>query len=437
MIQEDYRAAIDVGTTKVVTVIGRERPDKSVEIAGVGVSPCDGLSKGIVRDEAATTEAIQASVAEASRRADLSIKSAYVGLSGSHIESDNRWDQVHESSSESVITQEDLDAALVTVRELAAQDGGQLLHVIPRGYALDNRHLVRMPLGMHAREIHAHTHVVKGDAQSIERLRSAVESAGVHVADLIVEPIASAEAALTTTERDDGVVLLDIGGGTTDIAVFVGGQIVHSAVLPVGGWQFTNDLVMAFTTSFDEAEELKLNSGSVTPEVASMREELLITTLADGFDGPISITKRELGQLLKERAQELFRLVKGKLTTRHLANVPIDRIVLTGGGAKLDGMQALARYVFQGRVRTAAPRPLAGLDEKYQDPAYSAGIGMLLWGLRTLPRGSHLGIPSASGMAVPGGGQRWYDAFTGWRKRGEKSSSNRAGADQARERVSV
>ncbi|MBT4513610.1 MAG: cell division protein FtsA, partial [Chloroflexi bacterium] len=333
------------------------------------------------------------------------------------------WDQVHDNPAESVITQEVLDASMATVHDMASDSGGKLLHVIPRGYALDNRHLVRMPIGMHAREIHAHTHVVKGDEASIERLRAAAESAGIHVADLIVEPIASAEAALTSTERDDGVVLLDIGGGTTDIAVFVGGQIVHSAVLPVGGWQFTNDLVTAFMTSFEEAEEIKCGSGSVTPEVASMREELFINSLADSVEGPIAVTKRELGQLLKERAHELFRLVKGKLATPHLANVPIDRVVLTGGGAKLDGMQALARYVFQGRVRTSGPRPLVGLDEQYQDPAYSAGIGMLIWGLRNLPSGSHLGVSTVNGAEVLGGGNRWYDAFTGWRKRGERSGN--------------
>ena len=431
MIQEDYRAAIDVGTTKVVTVIGRERPDGSVEIAGVGVSPCDGLSKGMVRDDDATSEAIRASVREASANAGLSIKSAYVVLSGSHIESHNRWDQVQENAVESVITQDVLDASLATVRALASDSPGQLLHVISRGYALDNRHLVRLPLGMHAREIHAHTHIVKGDESAIERLKAAVEAASIHVAGLIVAPIASAEAALTTSERDDGVVLLDIGGGTTDIAVFVGGQIVHSVVLPVGGWQFTNDLVLSFITSFEEAEELKRASGSVTPEIATMREELLINSLADSVDGPISITKRELGQLLKERAQELFRLVKGKLATPHLANVPIDRVVLTGGGAKLDGMQALARYVFQGRVRISGPRPLMGLDEQYQDPAYSAGIGMLIWGLRNMPRGSHLGVSTVNGTEIVSGGGRWYDAFTGWRKRGESSSN------KTREGVSV
>jgi len=432
MIQEDYRAAIDVGTTKVVTVIGRERPDGNVEIAGVGVSPCDGLSKGMVRDDTATSQAIRASVQEASANAGLSIKSAYVGLSGHHIESHNRWDQVQENAVESVITQDVLDASLATVRGLASDSPGQLLHVISRGYALDNRHLVRLPLGMHAREIHAHTHIVKGDESAIERLKAATETAGIHVAGLIVEPIASAEAALTTSERDDGVVLLDIGGGTTDIAVFVGGQIVHSAVLPVGGWQFTNDLVLSFMTSFEEAEELKRESGSVTPEIATMREELLINSLADSVDGPISITKRELGQLLKERAQELFRLVKGKLATPHLANVPIDRVVLTGGGAKLDGMQALARYLFQGRVRISGPRPLVGLDEQYQDPAYSAGIGMLIWGLRNMPRGSHLGVSTVNGTEVISSGDRWYDAFSGWRNRGPSGSSK-----STREGVSV
>ena len=253
MIQEDYRAAIDVGTTKVVTVIGRQRPDGSVEIAGMGVTPCNGLSKGMVDDGVATTRSIKESIRLASNEAGVTIKSAYVGLSGSHIESHNRWDQVQANPTTSVITQEVLDASVATVRELAIETEGQLLHVIPRGYTLDKRHTVRAPLGMHARELLAHTHVVKGDKNRIERLRSAAEAAGIKVADMIVEPIASAEAALTMNEREEGVVLLDIGGGTTDIAVFVGGQIVHSAVLPVGGWQFTNDLVIAFMTSFEEA----------------------------------------------------------------------------------------------------------------------------------------------------------------------------------------
>jgi cell division protein FtsA len=425
MIQEDYRAAIDVGTTKVVTVIGRQRPDGSVEIAGMGVTPCNGLSKGMVDNDAATTRSIKESIRLASEEAGVTVKSAYVGLSGSHIESHNRWDQVQGNPTTSVITQEVLDESIASVRDLATETEGQLLHVIPRGYTLDKRHTVRAPLGMHARELLAHTHVVKGDEKRIERLRAAAEDAGIHVADMIVEPIASAEAALTMTEREEGVVLLDIGGGTTDIAVFVGGQIVHSAVLPIGGWQFTNDLVIAFMTTFEEAEALKRESGSVTPEITSMREELFVNTLAEGIDGPIALTKRDLGQLLKDRAQQLFRLVKGKLSTPHLANVPIDRIVLTGGGAKLDGMQALARYVFQGHVRIAGPRPLAGLKEQYQDPAYSAGIGMLIWGLHNLPTGSHLGVATPVVTEAVNSGGRWYDTLSGWRKRSKRSSSNK------------
>ncbi len=420
MIQEDYRAAIDIGTTKVCTVLGRQRPDGEIEVSGIGVAPCSGLSKGVVTDVQATAAAVRASLADASASSGLTIGSAYVGLSGSHIESVNRWDQVHPTGPVKVITQEDMDAALASVRQLVVSDNGtQLLHVIPRGYALDARHVVRNPLGMHAGELHMNTHVVTGDRESLGRLKAAVEAAGVRVAGLIVEPIASAEAALTADERDEGAVLLDIGGGTTDIAVFLSGQIAHTAVLPVGGWQFSNDLVTALTTSYEEAEELKVTHGSVTPELATMREEITVATLAEGVDGPLTITRRELGQLLKERAQELFKLVRMKLSEFEGGARSTNRVVLTGGGAKLDGMQGLARYIFQGHVRTASPRALDGLPVERQDPAYSAGVGMLIWGLRNLPRGTHLS--SARMSAGPGeAAKRAVGALRGWRRRAAK-----------------
>ncbi|MFW6195196.1 MAG: cell division protein FtsA [Chloroflexota bacterium] len=401
MIQEDFKAVIDIGTTKVVALLGKRTPSGNIETAAVGVAPCQGLQKGVVADQAATAEAIRDAVRQVSEQAGVSVRAAYVGLSGSHIQSANRWDKVHETEDVRVITQEDMEQAERVVKTRVAGQQQHLLHVLPRAFALDGRHMVNNPLGMHAAEMHAHSHVITGDPDSIRALTAAVEAAGLSVAGLIVEPIASAEATLSPVERDEGAVLLDIGGGTTDIAVFMDGHIAYTNVLPVGGWQFSNDLVVGFRTSFEQAEEIKLAYGSVTPEGSSMREEIEIPTQARDMEGPLVVTRREIAQIMKDRAYEMLRLVRRRLISSGVDEAPMERLVLTGGGAKLDGMQGLARYVFQGNVRTAAPRAIDGLPEEYEDPQYSASVGMLVWGTRHLKSESHVrAFPRATGESA-------------------------------------
>jgi cell division protein FtsA len=209
---------------------------------------------------------------------------------------------------------------------------------------------------------------------------------------MIVEPVASAESVLTADEREEGTVLVDVGGGTSDVAVFYDGAIVHTASIPVGGFHFSNDLSIALSIDFDDAEQLKLKHGTCTPELVGMTEEVRVHP--SGMTEPLSITKRELGQILKERVQELFRMILLKLDEPHLEDVPLDSIVFTGGGAKLDGFLALGKYVFQRQVRLGAPRGLDGLPEENRDPSYSAAAGMCLWTMRNLPGENHVGRPS-------------------------------------------
>ncbi|MBM3957513.1 MAG: cell division protein FtsA, partial [Gemmatimonadetes bacterium] len=389
MIQDDYRAAVDIGTTKVCTVVGRRHPDGRVELAGIGVSPCRGLRRGLVSDVSATTEAVRASAAAAARAAGMPVRKAYISLTGSHVESVNRWNRVERRSDARTVTEDDLASAMEAASRFGLTDGRVLLHVIPRSYALDGIHGVRNPLGMHATDLHIQSHIITGATEPIETLKAAVRAAGITPAAAVVGPVGCADAVLTADERDGGVVLVDVGGGTTDVAVFFDGAIVHTAVIPVGGHQFTNDLAVAFATEYGEAERLKLKHGTAIPELAGMREEIEVRTATGS--GPFTVTRREVGQLLNERARELFEMIRLKLATPHVQELPINRMVFTGGGAKLEGFQALGKYVFQCQARLGAPRGVIGLGDEHRDPMYAAALGVMLWGMRNLPRESHVG----------------------------------------------
>jgi cell division protein FtsA len=260
--------------------------------------------------------------------------------------------------------------------------------VIPRSYTLDGLHGVRNPLGMHTGELHIESHVITGSISKITKLHNAVSDAGVRISSMVVEPVASADAVLTADEREEGAVLIDVGGGTSDIAVYQGGTVIHTAVIPVGGFQFSNDLSIAFAIDFDSAERLKIEHGTAAPELAGISEEITLhpTTMSQS----LIITKREIGQVLKERASELFRMILLKLDEPHLADIPTERIVFTGGGAKLEGFLNIAKYVFQRKVRLGTPRGLDGMPEGTNDPSYSAAAGIALWGMRNLPAENHI-----------------------------------------------
>lgn len=411
MIQDDYRAAIDIGTTKVCAILARKRPDHRVELLGIGIAPCNGMSRGTVSDPQAVAEAVRSAVSALSEDAGMNIARAYIGLTGSHLQSQNRWNNVPRDPGMRAVSDQDLALALRSAGKVELGPDRRLLHVIPRTYALDGIHGVRNPIGMHTSELHIQSHVITGSVNHIRSLQDAVKAAGVTPLEIVVEPVASADAVLTADEREDGAILVDVGGGTSDIAVFYEGAIVHTAVLPVGGFQFTNDLSIAFSLDFEDAEQLKIEYGTAAPELVGMTDE--ITIHPTNMDEPLTVTRREVGQVLKERVHELFQMIRLKLDEPHLAEVPIEHIVFTGGGAKLEGFLNLAKFVFQTKVRLASPRGLDGLPEPNRDPAYSAAVGITLWGMRNLPRENHVSRPRQT-AAVEERGGGVFSALKGW-----------------------
>ena len=416
MIQDDYRAAIDIGTTKVCAILTRKRPDSRVEVLGIGVAPNRGMVRGVINDAEAVSEAVREAVSRASAEAGVAITRAYVGLTGTHLESAHRWNNVPRDPGVRAVTETDLSAALRTASRIELNADRRLLHVIPRSYSLDGLHGVRNPLGMHSAELHIESVVITGSNDQIFGIQDAVRRAGVDPMNMVVEPLSTAESVLTSDEKEDGVVLIDVGGGATDISVFHEGSIIHTAAVPVGGHHFTNDLSIAFSIEFEDAERLKLEKGTCAPEASSMKEQVTIKPV--NLPDPLTITKREVGQVLRDRAQELFRMVLLKLDSEHLRELPLERIVFTGGGSRLQGFEPLARYMLQRKIRLGVPRGLDSLPEVNRDPAYSAAAGITLWGYRNLPQDNHVSRSRkpTSSMAYNGVDSKHgrMSSLTGW-----------------------
>ena len=425
MIQDDFRAAVDIGTTKVCTLLARRRSDGRLELTAFSSIPCTGLRRGQVEDTGAITEAVRASLTEVSAQAGLRINQAYIGLTGNQIESENRWKKVTQHGDVRTVTEDDISVALKSAGEFNLDENRQLVHVIPRSYALDGLHGVRNPLGMHASQIHIQSHVVTDTIDHMERLSEAVLAAGVTPADMVANAIVSAEAVLTVDEREDGVLSIDIGGGTTDIAVFCDGAVVHTSGIPIGGYQFSNDIAIAFDTNYAEAARLKRSYGTATPELVGMTEEIPIRRRST--DEPLMITRREIGQVLNDRVKELLEMVKLKIDFPNSDEFQINRIVMTGGSARLEGIDTLARYVFQRQVRLAKPRGINSMLSEHSNPAYSTAIGTLIWGARNHPVGSHVSTTvsrsSTSLRQLLSRYRSWISSF-GRRRVSNSSSAN-------------
>ena len=391
MNQDEFRAVVDVGTTKVTAMLAQRRPDREVELVGVGVQPCSAMSRGTITDPREITESARAAIKEVSAQSGKQITRAYLGLGASSIESSNHSHDVPRGGAFRAVTEEDLRFAVNTASKIELPPGVKMIHVIPRGYSLDGLHGVRNPLGMHASEVNIQSHCLIGDTRHVETLSNAVASAGISPSEFIVTPVAASASVLTYEEREQGVVLVDIGGGTSDIVVYAEGSILHTTSLPVGGHQITNDLSIAFDIEIQEAETVKLEKGSATPELVGVAEEITIRPRTVGE--PISVTQREVGQIVKERVAEICTLVKIKLEQGELSEVSPSSIVFTGGGSNIDGLAQLAKVEFQRPTRIAAPRGVAGLPEQFMDPAYASSAGAVLWGFQNLARESHVGRP--------------------------------------------
>lgn len=362
---------IDVGTTKIVALAGRVDPRRGwVEVLSMGEAPSDGLKRGVVVDRRAAAD----SIAEAVEACGVRGGQVTVGIAGSHVSSFNTEVTLLNRSRNLTVTDRFVRRLDQEARQLDLHEDEQVIHVVPRGYVLDGSEGVNNPVGLAARKVTMRAHVVSGAVSSIQNLLRAVEDCGVGVSKVVLEPLASAEACLLEADREAGVVLIDIGGGTTDIATFYRGALTHTAVIPIGGESFTSDVAYGLKVPQHTAEELKLRYGTT---LASAIDSVAAVKLDDRYYNASFIS-----QILEYRARELFDYVRDSLDSMRLRDLAPGGVVLTGGGSLLDGMTELAEDVLGMRARTAVPRRVRGEVKPVQKPQYATSVGLLYFSAR-------------------------------------------------------
>ena len=372
--------AIDVGTTKICTLVGELDENDNLCVVGVGVAPSHGLTKGVVVNVDEASKSIAASIEKAERVSGYTIEAAYVGLAGKHISSLNSRGVVAVGRGERYITEDDVRRAIEAAQAIAVPHNREIVHTLPRSFVLDGQDGVRDPVGMMGFRLEVEVHIVTGAVASMRNLVQCVESTGVMVNDLILQPLASSEAVLTPEERETGVVLVDAGGGTTDVAIFVEGSIWHSVVLPVGGNNLTNDIGVGLRTPFATAEELKLKYGHALPEAVDPNEMIDVTAFGEGATQ--SMTRMQLCEIVEARVEEMYALVQNEIRRSGYDGLLPAGLVLTGGTAELPGFRDLGREMLGLPVRVGRARGISGLAEAVSSPAYATAVGLLLWGKR-------------------------------------------------------
>lgn len=371
--------SIDVGTTKVCTLVGKMDEGGALRIVGVGVVPSKGLRKGVVVNVNETTEAIAASVEKAQRISGHEIERAHVGVAGAHISSFNSRGVVAVPRGHS-ITQGDVNRVLDAALAIAIPYNREVIHVVPRSYVVDGQDGVRDPLGMHGFRLEVEAHIITGAATSIHNLAKCISQVDIEIDELVLAPLASGEAVLTNNEREMGVVLADIGGGTTDMAIFIEGSIWHTAVLAVGGNHLTNDVAVGLRAPFDTAKEIKEKYGYARSEGVAADETIDVAVF--GEDSWQAVSRQFLSEIIEARAAEIFNLMLQEVKRSGYDGLLPAGVVLCGGASELAGMRELGRDILQLPTRIGPPRDLLGLVDALSSPAYATGVGLLLWGLR-------------------------------------------------------
>jgi cell division protein FtsA len=368
---------IDVGTTKVCTLVG-EATESELKIVGVGVTPSRGIKKGVVVNVVEAASAIKASIEKAERSSGYEIARAFVSVTGGHVSAINSRGVVGVNRGDRGITVDDVGRALDAARAIAIPQDREVLHVIPRGFSVDGQDGVKEPVGMIGFRLEVEAHIVTGQTSSIHNLMKCVEGCNVGVDGLVLDPIASGEAVLSENEKEMGVVLADIGGGTTDVAIFIEGSVWHTTVLPVGGNHITNDVAVGMRVPFEAAEQLKIEHGHARHEMIDPTEVVQVKAFGDG--GVARVQRRDLAEIIEARAEETFQLILQEIKRSGYDGLLPAGVVLTGGMSQLRGLRELGRQVLGLPVRIVTPQNLRGLIDTVDSPAYATSVGLLLWG---------------------------------------------------------
>ena len=398
--------ALDIGTTKICTLVAEvgPPPENKLRIVGVGTVPSKGIRRGVVVDVGEVTNAILESIHLAERTSGYEIASAYVGLAGAHIQAVNSRGVVAISQGERGVRPLDVDRALEAAKAIDIPQNREILHVIPRSFSVDGDDGVRDPIGMQAYRLEVEAHIVTGSTSSIRNLVNCVQNAGVHIDAMVLAPLASGETALTDIEREMGVALVDIGGGTTDIALFIEGTIWHTVVLPTGGEQITKDIAVGLRTPFDVAEEVKVKYGHTLPHTIMSEESIKINMF--GEDGQQQVPRQFLAEIIGARVEEIFEIILKEIKRSGYDGLLPAGVVLCGGTADLPGIRDVAREVLGLPVRIGEPQNLHGLVDTLQSPAFATSVGLLEWGVKhDLPQLVHQ--PTNNSFKMPS----WLKVF--------------------------
>ena len=380
MARDTFYTAVDIGTDKVTSIMARVGSEGELKVLGTGVVTSQGMQKGRIENIVEVQEAVRTSMEEAQRYiGDAAPADVYTSVTGSHLSSLNTKEVVENPDDVGDITGKLLDRLLRGSFPDVGHDQ-EVLHVIPIGYHVDGMSGIRNPVGLHGNLVEVEAHVVMGDSVTLKNTVKAIEAGKASVKSMVLHSLASAESTLTGDERELGVVLADIGGGTTDIVIYRQGQPWYSAVIPVGGSQLTRDLSVALKTPLYMTEEMKIKWGSVMPETIPADEKVVIPS----FQGQPkhSLSRRILCDPLNARMMELIKLIVLKVRQSGLREFPTGGIVLTGGGAEMTGLTDLVQKTLGGQVRIAFPEGIAGLPAQLRKPAFSAAVGLLLWGIK-------------------------------------------------------
>ncbi|MCX7628371.1 MAG: cell division protein FtsA [Methylophilaceae bacterium] len=402
--QKNLIVGLDIGTSKIVAIVGELQPEGDVKIIGLGQSPSRGLKRGVVVNIDSTVASIQRALEEAELMADCKITSVYAGIAGSHIKSINSHGVVKIKDGE--VTQMDVDRVIEMAQAISLPTDQQILHVLTQEFIIDGQEDIREPLGMSGMRLEVRVHIVTGAVAAAQNIVKCVKRCGLEVNDLVLQPLASSMAVLTDDEKELGVCLVDIGGGTTDIAIFKQGAIRHTGIIPVAGDQITNDIAVAFRTPTQYAEDIKITHGCALQQLANPKEIVEVPGV-DGRD-PRQLSHQTLVEVIEARAEEIYSMVQAELRSSGFEEMIASGVVITGGAANMRGMVELGEEVLHMPVRLGLPGKVGGLTEVVSDPRFSTGVGLVLMGKQQLERQLQAQLESSSFERVWERMKNWF-----------------------------
>ena len=394
---------LDIGTSKIITIVAEVNADGALAVIGVGTHESSGMKKGMVVDIDATVAAIQRSLGDAELMADCKIREVFTGIAGGHIKSSNANGMVKIKEKE--VTQADIVRVVDTASSISLPGDQQILHILEQEFSIDGQGGIKRPLGMSGMRLEVEVHIVSGAVAAVQNIIKCVHRCGLEVPQIILQPLASSKAVLSDDERDLGVCLVDIGGGTTDVAVFTGGAIRHTAVIPIAGDQITNDIAMALRTPTKDAEDIKIKYGCALRQLA---DDDPVEVPGVGERSTRMLSRQTLAEVIEPRIEELYSLVQAELRRSGFEDLLSSGIVITGGSSAMQGMVELGEEIFHMPVRLGLPQYAGGLADVVRSPRYSTGLGLLMYGLEQYQENKTTRMQSGSVSDVFARMKAWF-----------------------------